>query len=161
MTSRNRRRSREPAFRRIRDQELALNPSVSHRPRRYSESGCAAACLARVLERHGLPVEPAEIESRLCASPLTGDVVNFLEVAEQLGLQGFPRVLTSEEWPSIPSGSILHWGPDQLVVCEETTPDGYVVYDPRRGALPVDQPTFRRLFTGVALVFLRAAEEKG
>ncbi len=129
-------------------QKVAARPHL-----RYSKTDYAAACLATVLVKHGLPAPHAEIRKKLNASLCSDDVINFLDVAESYGLEGRPMVLTSVEWQNIPSHSILHWGPDHLVVFESYVGNVVVINDPSSGTRRVEMKEFRRQFTGIVLLF--------
>ena len=145
----------------IHGQDDVVRPAAARPHQRYAKTDLAATCLARVLAEYGLPGSPAEVHKHLNASLCRDDVINFLDVAEKFGLDGHPVVLTSAEWQDIPSGSILHWGPDHLVVFESYCGDLAIVHDPVLGTRQVEMAEFRRQFTGVVLRFESVTRGRG
>ncbi len=141
-------------------QDDVVRNAAARPHQRYSKTDFAAACLARVLVEFGLPAPLDEIRKNLNASLCRDDVINFLDVAETYGLDGRPVVLTSVEWQKIPSNSILHWGPDQLVVFESYVGEFVVVHDPSTGTRQVEMTEFSRQFTGVVLLFEPASSRQ-
>ena len=134
-------------------QDKVVRKAATWPHQRYSQTDHAVTCLARVLTEFGLPFAKEEIHRHLNASLCRDDVINFLDVAEEFGLDGRPVVLTSTEWQNIPSTSILHWGSDHLVVFESYSGNLVTIHDPAQGTRQVEMAEFRRQFTGVALVF--------
>ena len=133
--------------------DIASRKADATLQQRYSRVSVAVACLVRVLEHHGLVAPQDAIRKQLTATLSNDDVINFLDVAEQFGLTGRPMVLTTAEWPDIPTASILHWGAENLVVLESYHHQTIVIDDPIRGTRQVGLAEFRRQFTGVVLVF--------
>ncbi|RMG43963.1 MAG: peptidase domain-containing ABC transporter [Acidobacteria bacterium] len=119
----------------------------------FSESDCAAACLAMVLAAHGRRVPLGTVRAALGRSAGGATARDIVDAAERWGLSGRGLRLSLGDLRFLPPGSILHWGFDHFVVFERATRRGAVVVDPSFGRRKVSRELLRREFTGVALVF--------
>jgi ATP-binding cassette subfamily B protein len=114
---------------------------------------CGAACLGMVLAYHGrvVPLEELRVET---ATDRDGvDAIGILEAARRYGLSARGVAADVDSLAHLPRGSILHWGFDHFVVFERAHARGVDIVDPALGRRRVPMDTFRRWFTGVALVF--------
>ena len=114
---------------------------------------CGAACLAMVLAYHG---RVASLEELRVETGTDRDGVNatgILEAARRYGLSARGVAAEIRSLGLLPRGSILHWGFDHFVVFERAHGGGVDIVDPAAGRRRVPMETFRRSFTGVALVF--------
>ena len=116
-------------------------------------SDCGAACLSMVLGLHGRHV-PLEETRQLAGSGRSGVSADaILTSAGHYGLLGRGVRLEPEELQYLPAGSILHWGFNHFVVFEKLARGGVRIVDPASGRRLIPHETFRKQFTGVALVF--------
>lgn len=112
---------------------------------------CGLACLAMVLNHHGVITDLAALRTRH-AIALTGVTLNTLtDIAqrEQLGTRGLRLEL--DELPQLRLPAILHWNLNHFVVLKAVGPGHIVVIDPAFGEQRLRLDEASRHFTGVAL----------
>jgi ABC-type bacteriocin/lantibiotic exporter with double-glycine peptidase domain len=114
---------------------------------------CGAACLAMVLTYYGKPVRLDEVRD---AAGVGRDGVHaqaLLQAARWFGLRGRGVRLEMDDLDFLEAGSVLHWQFNHFVVFERLRKDAVDIVDPAFGQRRVPLDEFRKLFTGVALLF--------
>ena len=115
-------------------------------------SDCAAACLSMVLGFHGHHA-PLEEVRRATGSGRAGVSAGaILHAAGLYRLRGRGVRLEPEELKYLPKGAILHWAFNHYVVFESVTRRGVNLVDPAAGRRWIPHDTFRKQFTGIALI---------
>ena len=112
---------------------------------------CGLACLAMVLNHHGVVTDLAALRTRHTVS-LTGITLSTLTAIAQkeaLGTRGLR--LSLNELPQLRLPAILHWDLNHFVVLKEVGRDHVVVHDPAFGERRLSLVEASRHFTGVAL----------
>lgn len=112
---------------------------------------CGLACLAMVLNHHGVTTDLAALRTRHAIS-LTGVTLSTLtEIAqrEQLGTRGLRLEL--DELPQLRLPAILHWDLNHFVVLKSVSAGRVVIHDPAFGERRIGFEEVSRHFTGVAL----------
>ena len=112
---------------------------------------CGLACLAMVLNHHGVVTDLAALRTRHTVS-LTGMTLSTLTAIAQkeaLGTRGLR--LSLNELPQLRLPAILHWDLNHFVVLKEVGRDHVVVHDPAFGERRLSLVEASRHFTGVAL----------
>ncbi|MEX1166424.1 MAG: peptidase domain-containing ABC transporter [Hydrogenophaga sp.] len=112
---------------------------------------CGLACLAMVLNHHGVVTDLATLRSRHSVA-LTGVTLNNLtDIAseEQLGTRGLR--LEVHEMGQLRLPAILHWDLNHFVVLKSVGRDQVVVHDPSFGERTLSLKEVSKHFTGVAL----------
>jgi ATP-binding cassette subfamily B protein len=120
-------------------------------------SDCGAACLAMVLGLHGRHTSLAETRRAVGSGRGGVSAQAILQAAATFDLLGRGVRLEPEDLRYLPRGSILHWGFNHFVIYESASRSGVRIVDPAAGPRTVTHHSFRRQFTGVALVFERDA----
>ncbi len=112
---------------------------------------CGLACLAMVLNHHGVVTDLAALRTRHTVS-LTGVTLSTLTTIAQkeaLGTRGLR--LEPNEFPQLRLPAILHWDLNHFVVLKSVGRDHVVVHDPAFGERRLSMVEASRHFTGVAL----------
>ena len=112
---------------------------------------CGLACLAMVLNHHGVVTDLATLRSRHSVA-MTGVTLNNLtDIAarEQLGTRGLR--LEIHEMGQLRLPAILHWDLNHFVVLKSVGRDQVVVHDPAFGERNLSFQEVSKHFTGVAL----------
>ena len=112
---------------------------------------CGLACLAMVLNQHGVVTDLAALRTRHSLS-LTGVTLSTLtDIArhEQLNTRGLRLEL--DELPQLRLPAILHWDLNHFVVLKSVGKGQIVVHDPAFGERRLSLEEASRHFTGVAL----------
>ncbi len=112
---------------------------------------CGLACLAMVLNQHGVSTDLAALRSRHAVS-LTGVTLSTLtDMAhrESLGTRGLRLEL--DELPQLRLPAILHWDLNHFVVLKSVGTGHVVIHDPAVGESRVSLAEASQHFTGVAL----------
>jgi len=112
---------------------------------------CGLACLAMVLNHHGVSTDLAALRTRHAIS-LTGVTLSTLTdiaLREQLGTRGLRLEL--DELAQLRLPAILHWDLNHFVVLKSVGPGHIVVHDPAFGERKLSLEETSRHFTGVAL----------
>jgi ATP-binding cassette subfamily B protein len=123
-----------------------------------SPTECGAACLAMVLQHHRKYVPLDELRVQLGVGRDGTNAREIIEGARAYGLNGRGVRVDADEVELLPAASILHWEFSHFVVFERLG-DGWVeIIDPNAGRRRVPFESFRRAFTGVALLFEPAAD---
>jgi ATP-binding cassette subfamily B protein len=118
-------------------------------------SDCGAACLAMVLGLHGRHASLSEVRRAVGSGRGGVSAQSILQAASTFQLLGRGVRLELEELKYLPRGSILHWGFNHFVLYEAKTRKGVRIVDPAAGPRTITNESFRRHFTGIALVFER------
>jgi len=121
--------------------------------RQLAGSDCGAAALTMVLRYHGKEVSLAEVRKALGVSRNGADVASLLRVGRTYGLRARAVRLELEELGHLSTGAILHWEFRHFVVFERQSRASIDVVDPSYGRRSVPIKSFRREFTGVAVIF--------
>lgn len=112
---------------------------------------CGLACLAMVLNAHGVSTDLAALRARHSVS-LTGvTLATLTDIAqrEQLGTRGLRLEL--DELAQLRLPAILHWDLNHFVVLKAVSGPHVVVHDPAFGERRLTLEQTSRHFTGVAL----------
>ena len=112
---------------------------------------CGLACLAMVLNQHGVVTDLAALRTRHAIS-LTGvTLATLTDIAqrEQLNTRGLRLEL--DELPQLRLPAILHWDLNHFVVLKSVGSGHVVVHDPAFGERRLSLEETSRHFTGVAL----------
>ncbi len=112
---------------------------------------CGLACLAMVLNHHGLVTDLAALRARHLVS-MTGmalDTLAGIAHQEQLGTRGLRLDLNELAQLRLPA--ILHWDLNHFVVLKSVEAGRMVVHDPAFGERRLSLSEASRHFTGVAL----------
>jgi ATP-binding cassette, subfamily B, bacterial len=118
---------------------------------------CGAACLAMVLAYHGRAVPLDEVSSAV-GSTLGSNAAEIMRAAQRYGLRARGVEVSVDAVRYLPRGSILHWGFTHFVLLERARRSSVDIVDPAIGRRRMTHDRFRRLFTGVALIFEPTAE---
>jgi ABC-type bacteriocin/lantibiotic exporter with double-glycine peptidase domain len=114
---------------------------------------CSAACLAMVLAYHGRRVPLDELREVTCTTRDGVDALAITRAARRYGLSARGVAADLDALAHLPPGSVLHWAFSHFVVFERVTGKGIDIVDPAVGRRRVAMATFRRAYTGVAIVF--------
>ncbi|MDP8932033.1 MAG: peptidase domain-containing ABC transporter [Actinomycetota bacterium] len=114
---------------------------------------CGATCLAMVLAYHGRQVPLDELREMTSTNRDGVDAAALTQAARRYGLRARGVAADLDELENLPAGSILHWEFTHFVVFEGVGRKGIHVVDPALGRRRVSLETFRRAYTGVAIVF--------
>ncbi len=130
---------------------LAKNRRVPY-VQQLEAADCGAACLAMVLGYFGQTVSLDRVRAAAGTNRGT-DALGIVRGGEVFGLRGRGVQVEVPDVKFLPRGSILHWGFNHFVVLEGVKRKGVDILDPSVGRRQIPIDKFRRLFTGVALVF--------
>ncbi|MDO8278384.1 MAG: peptidase domain-containing ABC transporter [Burkholderiaceae bacterium] len=112
---------------------------------------CGLACLAMVLNYHGVITDLTTLRTRHAIS-LKGMTLNGLTQIAQAEKLGFRAVrLDLHELPKLRLPAILHWELNHFVVLKAVSGNKAVILDPAFGERRVPMEEVSRRFTGVAL----------
>lgn len=114
---------------------------------------CGAACLAMVLGFWGHDASLARVREALAVSGAGVSASSLVDGAALFGLSGRGVKVEVEGLHELPTGSVLHWSFGHWIVFERVEARGVRVVDPAGGRRLIPMDTFRRKFTGVALIF--------
>jgi ATP-binding cassette, subfamily B, bacterial len=126
--------------------------------RQAMTTDCGAACLSMVLAYHGKRVPLEEIRKGLGVGRDGTTAAALLRLGRAHGLRGRCVRCEISELAFLPTGAVLHWQFRHFLVLERATIRKVYVIDPALGRRPLSIETFRGGFTGVAVIFERAAE---
>ena len=112
---------------------------------------CGAACLASVLRHYGCWVSLEEMRDACGAGRDGCTAADIARAARRYGLEATGWKQSLEDLAGLPLPAILFWEFRHFVVLEGIGQGRYFVNDPARGRCVVDEDTFDRSFTGVAL----------
>ncbi|AOW12858.1 ABC transporter [Hydrogenophaga crassostreae] len=112
---------------------------------------CGLACLAMVLNHHGVATDLAALRSRHTVAMTGVTLATLTDIAqkEQLGTRGLRLELNELAQLRLPA--ILHWDLNHFVVLKSVSRDQVVVHDPAFGERRLTFAEVSRHFTGVAL----------
>jgi ATP-binding cassette, subfamily B, bacterial CvaB/MchF/RaxB len=112
---------------------------------------CGLACLAMVLNHHGVATDLAALRSRHTVAMTGITLATLTEIAqkEQLGTRGLRLEL--HELGQLRLPAILHWDLNHFVVLKSVGRDHVVVLDPAFGERRMTLGDVSKHFTGVAL----------
>lgn len=112
---------------------------------------CGLACLAMVLNHHGLSTDLAALRSRHTVAMTGITLATLTDIAqkEQLGTRGLR--LDIDELAQLRLPAILHWDLNHFVVLKSVSRDQVVVLDPAFGERRLSMHEVSKHFTGVAL----------
>jgi len=113
---------------------------------------CGAACLAMVLAYHGKDVPVGEVRDTTGIDRDGTTALGILTAAEWYGLRGRGVAIDVAALPFLDPATILHWEFNHFVVFVRLRRGGVEIVDPALGRRFVPMTTFRRSFTGVALL---------
>jgi ABC-type bacteriocin/lantibiotic exporter with double-glycine peptidase domain len=117
-----------------------------------SAAECGAACLTMVLGYFGKTM-PLEEVRELCAADRDGvNALTLLNAASLCGLRGRGVKIEIDQLELLERGTILHWQFNHFVVFEQLRAGAVDVVDPALGRRRIPLETFRKQFTGVALL---------
>lgn len=114
-------------------------------------SDCGAACLAMTLAWHGCRLPLRDVRERVGTARGGVSALALVRAARSYGLVARGLRIEPASLPSLPPGTVLHWGLDHFVVFECANLDGIRILDPAHGRLDVSSDTVDRCFTGIAL----------
>jgi len=119
-----------------------------------AKDGGGTAALAMVLAYHGHQVGLDELRPLVATEEEgTCSALTIVKTARRYGLHAKGIKLEPRDIDDVPRGSILHWQGDYFVVYGGRDGARFRIIHPMRGDQIVAADDFRRLFTGVALVF--------
>jgi ATP-binding cassette subfamily B protein len=121
--------------------------------RQLSATDCGAAALAMVLGYHGKQIPLDEIRQTLGVGRNGTSAAALLRAARSYGLRGRGVRAEIDDLCSLPVGTILYWEFRHYVVLQRVGREHVDIVDPASGRRSVANLTFRRAFTGVALIF--------
>jgi ABC-type bacteriocin/lantibiotic exporter with double-glycine peptidase domain len=121
--------------------------------RQLAASDCGAAALAMVLGYHGKFVSLEELRKAAGGGRDGSTVAAILRVGRVHGLRGRAVRLEVDDLKELPPGTILHWEFRHFVVLEGSNRECVNIVDPAFGRRSVSMDTFRRAFTGIAVIF--------
>jgi ATP-binding cassette subfamily B protein RaxB len=112
---------------------------------------CGLACLAMVLNHHGVATDLAALRSRhtVAMTGMTLSTLTAIAQKEQLGTRGLRLEL--HELARLRLPAILHWDLNHFVVLKSVARDQIVVLDPAFGERRLSMGEVSKHFTGVAL----------
>lgn len=112
---------------------------------------CGLACLAMVLNHHGVATDLAALRSRHTVAMTGVTLATLTDIAqkEQLGTRGLRLEL--DEMAQLRLPAILHWDLNHFVVLKSVSRDQVVVLDPAFGERRLTFSEVSKHFTGVAL----------
>jgi ATP-binding cassette, subfamily B, bacterial CvaB/MchF/RaxB len=112
---------------------------------------CGLACLAMVLNRHGVITDLGALRTRHAVS-LTGVTLNTLtDIAQREQLNTRALRLELDELAQLRMPAILHWDLNHFVVLKSVGNGHVVIHDPAFGMRRLGMEEASRHFTGVAL----------
>jgi len=120
--------------------------------RQLAMTDCGAAALAMVLGYHGKHVSLDDARTRLGIGRGGASAESIMQAARSYGMSGRAVRAEIEHLASLPAGTILHWEFRHFVVFERLRDGGVEIVDPARGRRTVPMESFRKAFTGVALL---------
>lgn len=106
-----------------------------------------------VLRLHGKNVRLEEIRDLTVSGRDATNAQTLIEAGRLFGLRGRAVNVDFAQLRYLPRGAILHWGFTHFVVYDRLRRGHVRVVDPRRGDWRVPVDHFRRVFTGVAVIF--------
>ena len=112
---------------------------------------CGAACLASVLRHFGHWVSLEEMREACDVGRDGCSAADIVRAARQYRMEATGWRQDLEDLPGLALPAILFWEFRHFVVLEGMGKRGYFLNDPSRGRRVVDEDTFDRGFTGVAL----------
>ena len=112
---------------------------------------CGAACLAAVLRHFGHWVSLEEMREACDVGRDGCSAADIVRAARQYRMEATGWRQDLEDLPGLALPAILFWEFRHFVVLEGIGKRGYFLNDPSRGRRVVDEDTFDRGFTGVAL----------
>ena len=129
------------------------------RPIRQTETTeCGIACLAMVLNYHGLDIDLGSLR-RMHPVSLKGiSLRTLIAMANRMSLVPRPVKCALGTLSQLPLPAILHWDMTHFVVLEAIDGHKHLIHDPARGTRRLSAEEVSRHFTGVALE-LRPAPE--
>ncbi len=112
---------------------------------------CGLACLAMVLNRHGVVTDLAALRSRhsIALTGITLETLSQIAEREQLGSRGLRLELN--ELPQLRLPAILHWDLNHFVVLKAASATHIDIHDPAFGERRLSMQEASSHFTGVAL----------
>lgn len=112
---------------------------------------CGLACLAMVVNFHGLHLSLLELRQRYPGSLKGSSLLQVAKTADDLGFNS--RALRCEvaELDQVKLPAILHWNLDHFVVLKAVSKSGFEIVDPGHGARKVGHQEMNSSFTGVLL----------
>ncbi len=115
-------------------------------------SECGAACLGAILGYYGRWVSIEELRTACGVSRDGSSAADIVTAGEQYGLKitGWRRSIAGLREITLPA--ILFWEFNHFVVLEHIGGGKYFINDPANGRRTVNEETFNRSYTGVALV---------
>ena len=143
-----------PAIRRVRRTRKRLRTPLVMQ---LETVDCAAACLGIVLAHFGRRVSLEELRG-ICGVGRDGsNAEDLVRAAKSYSLEATGWRKEPHQLADLPLPMILFWGFNHFVVLEGIGDGRYYLNDPSSGHRVVDEDTFDRDFTGVALVFTPGA----
>lgn len=121
--------------------------------RQLSENDGGAAALSMVLGYHGKHVRLEEVSKEIGVGQTAATVETILRAARAYKLRGRAVRIEIDDLPALSQGAILHWEFRQFVVFDRLSRGVVHVVDPGWGPRRIPIESFRRSFTGMALLF--------
>jgi len=121
-------------------------------------SDCGAACLAMTLAHHGRRLPLRDVRERVGTARGGVSALALVRAARSYGLLARGLRVEPASLPSLPPGTVLHWGLDHFVVLEHAGPRGVRILDPANGRRDVSSDTVDQCFTGVAIELIPGPE---
>lgn len=121
---------------------------------------CGLACLAIVLDSHGLHIGLPELRRRFPMSLKGAKLSSLIRIAHHLGFSTRPLRLEMEDLGNISLPCILHWDFNHFVVLEKVGRTKVSILDPAFGERHLPFSEVSTHFTGVALELMPTAQFK-
>jgi NHLM bacteriocin system ABC transporter peptidase/ATP-binding protein len=118
---------------------------------------CGAAALTMILGYFKKYVALEEVREKCGITRDGSKASHILKAARSYGLNAQGYRLDTMGVKNLEMPVIIHWNMDHYLVLEGFHQDSYYLNDPAGGRRKVDQETFNRSFTGIAMTFEKTA----
>ncbi len=132
---------------RLRQRPIGYVPPVEY-------ADCGPACLAAVLEYHGIAVDIDTLRDELGTGRNGVSAKALVQVGAKYGLVGRGVRASLDALRHLPPGTILFWDFNHFVVLESYVGDHLQIVDPAHGRRRIRTRDADKSFTGVAIEFL-------
>lgn len=112
---------------------------------------CGLACLAMISTQLGCELDVADLRRKYPSSQKGSTASELIDVARGLGMTARALKLEVSEMGLLVLPAILHWDMQHFVVLAGIRNGKYIIHDPARGRLVLNEKQISDSFTGVAI----------